>query len=71
MTVLKYDQAVRLNGADFRRKTGVDPETFAEIEAVLHDREANKGKSGPVSLRHSATVSPPKPDFRRRPITSR
>ena len=46
MTALKYEQALQMNGADFRRKTGVDPETFAEMEAVLHDREANKGKSG-------------------------
>ena len=46
MTALKYQQALQMNGADFRRKTGVDPETFAEMEGVLHDREANKGKSG-------------------------
>jgi len=46
MTALKYEQARQLNGTDFRRRTGVDPETFAEMEAVLHDREANKGKSG-------------------------
>jgi hypothetical protein len=46
MTTLKDEQALQLNGTDFRRRTGVDPETFAEMEAVLHDREANKGKSG-------------------------
>jgi Helix-turn-helix of DDE superfamily endonuclease len=46
MTALKYEQALRLNGTDFRRRTGVDPETFAEMEAVLHERETNKGKSG-------------------------
>ena len=46
MTVLKYEQALQLNRAQFRRRTGVDPETFAEMEAVLHVREANKGKSG-------------------------
>jgi hypothetical protein len=46
MTALKYEQALQLNGTDFRRRTGVDPETFAEMEAVLHDGEANKGKSG-------------------------
>ena len=46
MTALKYKQALQMNGTDFRRKTGVDPETFAEMEAVLRDREANKGKSG-------------------------
>ena len=43
---LAYDQTLHMNGADFRRKTGVDPETFAEMEAVLHDWETNKGKSG-------------------------
>jgi hypothetical protein len=46
MTTLKDEQALQLNGTDFRRRTGVDPETFAEMEAVLHDREASKGKSG-------------------------
>ena len=46
MTALKYEQALQLNGTDFRRRTGVDPETFAEMEAVLHEREASKGKSG-------------------------
>jgi len=43
---LKYKQALQLNETDFRRRTGVNPETFAEMEAVLHDREASKGKSG-------------------------
>ena len=46
MTASKYEQALRLNGTDFRRRTGVDPETFAEMEAVLHNREASKRKSG-------------------------
>jgi len=46
MMVLKYEQALKLNATDFRRRTGVDPETFAEMEAVLHDREASKRKSG-------------------------
>lgn len=46
MTALKYEQALRLNGADFRRRTGVDLETFVEMKAVLHDREADKEKSG-------------------------
>ena len=41
MTALKYEQALRLNATDLRRRTGVDPETFAEMEAVLHDREAS------------------------------
>ncbi|ULH13938.1 hypothetical protein MF271_00995 (plasmid) [Deinococcus sp. KNUC1210] len=46
MMALKYEQALQLNRAQFRRLTGADPETFAEMEAVLHDREANKGRSG-------------------------
>jgi hypothetical protein len=46
MTASKYEQALGLNGADVRRRTGVDPETFAELEAVLHNREASKRKSG-------------------------
>ncbi|MGY2897129.1 hypothetical protein [Deinococcus sp. UYEF24] len=37
---------MQLNAADFRRRTGIDPETFAELEAVLHDREASKLKPG-------------------------
>ena len=46
MTASKYEQALQLNGTNFRRRTGVDPETFAEMEAVLHEREASKRKSG-------------------------
>jgi len=46
MMALRYEQAFELNATDFRRRTGVDPETFAEMEAVLHDREASKRKSG-------------------------
>lgn len=46
MTALKYKQALQLNKAQCRRLTGVDLETFAEMEAVLHDREADKGRSG-------------------------
>jgi hypothetical protein len=35
----------------FRRRTGVSPETFAEMEAVLTARAARKKKSGrPVAL---------------------
>lgn len=46
MTALKYEQALGLSRRDFRRRTGVDPETFAEMEAVLHHREASKRRSG-------------------------
>ena len=43
---MKYERAWQLNQAQFRRRTGVDPETFAELEVVLHGRDANTGKSG-------------------------
>jgi len=46
MTALKHDQALQLNRMQFRRRSGVDPGTFAEMEAVLHDREASKRKPG-------------------------
>ena len=46
MTSSKYERTLRLNQAQFRRKTGVDLETFAEMEAVLHERETSKRKSG-------------------------
>ena len=46
MTSSKYERALQLNQAQFRRKTGVDLETFAEMEAVLHERETSKRKSG-------------------------
>ncbi|WP_407543020.1 IS5 family transposase (plasmid) [Deinococcus radiomollis] len=46
MTSSKYERTLRLNQAQFRRKTGVDLETFAEMEAVLHEREAGKRRSG-------------------------
>jgi hypothetical protein len=36
MTALKYELALSQNAADFCRRTGVDAETFAEMEAVLH-----------------------------------
>jgi hypothetical protein len=46
MTSSKYERTLRLNQTQFRRKTGVDLETFAEMEAVLHELEASKRKSG-------------------------
>lgn len=42
---LKFEPALRVNGTDFRRKTGVNPETFAEMETRLRGRVANTGKS--------------------------
>ncbi len=43
---LKYHQALKLNRTSFRRRTGVYPETFLEMETVLQERHANKVKSG-------------------------
>jgi len=40
-----------MNRKQFRRRTGVYPETFAEMEAVLIEREGRKKKSGrPAAL---------------------
>lgn len=40
-----------MNRQQFRRRTGVYPETFAEMEAVLRQREEQKKKSGrPAAL---------------------
>ena len=40
-----------MNRQQFKRRTGVYPETFAEMEAVLIEREAKKKKSGrPAAL---------------------
>ncbi|GGR18122.1 DDE transposase family protein [Deinococcus ruber] len=46
MTALMDEEARQLNGTAVRRRTGVDPETFAQIEAAIHDREANTRTSG-------------------------
>ena len=44
-------RTMRMNRTQFRRRTGVYPETFAEMEAVLAEREAQKKKSGrPAAL---------------------
>ncbi len=41
-----------MNRKQFRRRTGVYPETFAQMEAVLIEREGQKKKSGrPAALR--------------------
>ncbi|WP_245808150.1 hypothetical protein [Deinococcus hopiensis] len=40
-----------MNRKQFRRRTGVYPETFAEMEEVLRRREGRKKKSGrPAAL---------------------
>ncbi len=41
-----FEHALLLNGTAVHRRTGVDPETFAEMNAVLPGREASKGTSG-------------------------
>ena len=44
-------RTLKMNRKQFRRRTGVYPETFAEMEAVLSAREARKKKSGrPAAL---------------------
>ncbi len=47
----KYEEAQRLGRRQFRRLTGVYPETYAEMVEVLRAREAAKKKSGrPAAL---------------------
>lgn len=47
----RLTRTMKLNRKQFRRRTGVYPETFAEMEAVLTAREAQKKKSGrPAAL---------------------
>lgn len=46
MRCVGYEQAKHLSRAAFRRRTGVTPETFAEMLNVLRLREAGKRKSG-------------------------
>lgn len=42
---------MKLNRTQFRRRTGVYPETFAEMEAVVSQRESQKKKAGrPAAL---------------------
>ena len=47
----RLERALKMNRKQFKRRTGVYPETFAEMEAVLLEREAHKKKSGrPAAL---------------------
>ena len=46
MSHTKYEQAMELNRTRFRRRTGVYPETYWQMYAVLEDWAANKKKSG-------------------------
>lgn len=42
----RLTRTLKMNRKQFRRRTGVYPETFAEMKAVLTAREARKKKSG-------------------------
>lgn len=47
----RLERTLQLNRKQFRRRTGIYPETFAEMEAVLAEREAQKKKAGrPAAL---------------------
>jgi len=47
----RLDRALKMNRKQFKRRTGVYPETFAEMEAVLLQREERKEKQGrPAAL---------------------
>ena len=47
----RLDRALKMNRKQFKRRTGVYPETFAEMEAVLLGRETQKKKRGrPAAL---------------------
>jgi hypothetical protein len=54
----RLDRALKTNRKQFKRRTGVSPETFAEMEAVLTGREEQNRKRGrPAAL--SLTRRPP------------
>ena len=47
----RLTRLLKMNRKQFRRRTGVYPETFAAMEAVLAERETQKKKSGrPAAL---------------------
>ncbi|WP_237725050.1 hypothetical protein [Deinococcus alpinitundrae] len=47
----RLTRTLKMNRKQFRRRTGVYPETFAEMEAVLNEQEGRKKKSGrPAAL---------------------
>ncbi|WP_241191438.1 transposase family protein [Deinococcus psychrotolerans] len=47
----RLTRTLKMNRKQSRRRTGVHPETFAEMEAVLIEREERKKKSGrPAAL---------------------
>ncbi len=47
----RLTRALKMNRKQFRRRTGIYPETFAKMKAVLLERKANKTKPGrPATL---------------------
>ncbi len=47
----RLERTLKMNRTRFKRRTGIYPETFAEMETVLVKREATKKKSGrPAAL---------------------
>lgn len=50
----RLDRALKMNRKQFKRRTGVYPETFAEMEAVLRQREERKKKRGRPASRSVA-----------------
>lgn len=47
----RLERALKMNRTQFKRRTGVYPETFVDMEAVLLQREGAKKKSGrPAAL---------------------
>ncbi|MGI8747600.1 MAG: transposase family protein [Deinococcus sp.] len=47
----RLERTLKMNRKQFKRRTGIYPETFAAMEAVLVGREASKKKSGrPAAL---------------------
>uniref|UniRef100_UPI00137B6145 helix-turn-helix domain-containing protein n=1 Tax=Deinococcus alpinitundrae TaxID=468913 RepID=UPI00137B6145 len=47
----RLERALKMNRTLFKRRTGVYPETFIDMEAVLLEREGTKKRSGrPAAL---------------------
>jgi uncharacterized protein YheU (UPF0270 family) len=42
----RLERTLKMNRTRFKRRTGIYPETFAEMEAVLVERQRGKKKSG-------------------------
>ena len=46
MSYGRLERTLKMNRTRFKRRTGIYPETFAEMEAVLVERQRGKKKSG-------------------------